>query len=287
MGNLKEVVSLFEQHLDHLYDQGEIRQLCLMTYQFVTGKPAVHYALEKSANLPPTVYEKYMNTLEELCSGRPIQYILGQAEFYGNAFIVNEHTLIPRQETEELVDWIIKDNVRNQQKRLTILDIGTGSGCIAISLKRKLENADLTGLDISKEALKIARINAQRLAPQVEFIEADILEWEMALSDGMNLDIIVSNPPYITPKEQLKMHKNVLQFEPHSALFVEDHFPLLFYSAIADFGKSHLNSPGHLYCEINQYLAAETADLLRKKGYKEIEIRKDINQVNRMIKASI
>ena len=241
----------------------------------------------KNQNISNPEYKRFIDILNELTSGRPIQHILGQADFYGNTFLVNEHTLIPRPETEELVDWIIKDHKANIRNTLNILDIGTGSGCIAISLQRGLKQAKISALDVSTEAIKIARINADKLASQISFIEADILDWDSSLTNKMDLDIIVSNPPYITPKEQVAMHNNVLLFEPHSALFVEEHFPLLFYSTIADFGQYHLKLNGLLYFEINQYLSAETTDLLRKKGYKDIEIRKDINGVDRMIKASL
>lgn len=287
MENLKGVSKLFEQVLNHLYEQDEILHLCRMTYCSITGRPAVRYALEKNNNLTTAEYEQYINVLNQLKTGRPIQYILGKADFYGNTFLVNEYTLIPRPETEELVDWIVRDLESSRTESLTILDIGTGSGCIAISLQKRFPRSRILALDVSAEAIKISRQNAKELESNIEIIETDILEWDTVLANKMNLDIIVSNPPYITPSEQAEMHNNVLLFEPHSALFVEEHNPLVFYSTIADFGNCHLNPNGLLYFEINQHLGADTCDLLRKKGYKNIEIRKDINHVDRMIKAQL
>jgi len=189
--------------------------------------------------------------------------------------------LIPRPETEELVDWIVKDSKNSSSIR--IIDIGTGSGCIAISLAKNLPNAEVFAIDISPEALKIAKHNAKINSVKVHFIETDILN-TTTLSN--TFDVIVSNPPYVRELEKEQMQQNVLANEPHIALFVKNENPLLFYNKISDLAKTHLLKNGDLYFEINQYLGIETKALLKSKGFKNIELKKDIYAVNRMIKAS-
>ena len=183
-----------------------------------------------------------------------------------------------------MVDLIIKEN--NTSPELQIIDIGTGTGCIAISLKKNLNQAEVSAVDISPEAIAIARQNSINNESPVNFRCLDILEWNLVFADSELFDIIVSNPPYITQQEKNDMHRNVLQFEPHTALFVEDSVPLLFYDHIASFALKHLKKEGTLYFEINQYLAKETQDLLFKKGFSEVKVLNDINGVPRMIKAS-
>ncbi|GHE30499.1 peptide chain release factor N(5)-glutamine methyltransferase [Sphingobacterium griseoflavum] len=283
MKDYKSWADEYSKQLASLYDADESRQIFLLAYSFIRNKKAVHYALERHTLVEDGASIQFLHMLQELQRGRPIQHIIGEADFYGLRFKVNEHTLIPRPETEELVDWIIQEyaDIRD----LTILDIGTGSGCIAISLAKHLPNARVDALDISKEAIAVARENAVQLGVPVNFIQADILEWDSFMQDSQRYTVVVSNPPYITPKEQAGMHSNVLQYEPHLALFVEEHNPLLFYDVAADLAKKHMESHGALFFEINQYLAEQTVDLLRKKGFGRLRLRKDLNHAARMISA--
>ncbi|MBD1431486.1 peptide chain release factor N(5)-glutamine methyltransferase [Sphingobacterium sp. DN00404] len=284
MKNFKDIAEIYREALLPLYSPAEIKQLFLMTYAFVMKKNSTHYMLNSTSEVKETVLPQFLNILEELQTGRPIQHILGKADFYGLCLSVNEHTLIPRPETEELVEWIVREHQNNEQ--MSILDIGTGSGCIALALKKLLPHAQVDAIDLQSPAITVARTNATNLNLSVNFIEADILEWDSFLQENQQYDIIVSNPPYITPSEQKDMHQNVLLYEPHSALFVEEQAPLLFYDVIAEMGKKHLSPNGSLYFEINQYLGRETYDLLLKKGYEHVTLRQDLNQVDRMIKAN-
>ena len=210
----------------------------------------------------------------------PIQYILGTTEFYGLTFKVNEHTLIPRPETEELVDWVLS-NLHDQDSVLDILDIGTGSGCIAISLAKNIPTARVSGLDISEKALEVAQENAVKNQVLVSFCEKDILE-TTALKN--KYDVMVSNPPYVRQLEKKAMNANVLDYEPGVALFVPNEDPLLFYRKIAQLAMVSLQTRGWLYFEINEYLSKEMDVLLKDIGFANIEIKKDFREVPRMIK---
>jgi len=212
----------------------------------------------------------------------PIQYILGETEFYGLPFRVNDSVLIPRPETEELVDWIRSENNRNEA--LNILDIGTGSGCIAIALKHEFPNAAVEAFDISDKALETARSNAGLNKLDVEFSKVDILN---VADQSKKWDIIASNPPYIPELEKSEIEANVLEHEPHLALFVPDNDPLLFYRHIALFAKKQLNPNGKLYFEIHRDYGKECMELLASLGFSEIELRKDISGNNRMIRSVI
>jgi release factor glutamine methyltransferase len=218
-------------------------------------------------------------SLERLKKNEPLQYITGKAYFYGLEFEVSPAVLIPRPETEELVDWLIENH--KNKNNLKILDIGTGSGCIAISLAKNLPNAEVSAIDISAEALNIARNNAILNHVKVDFINADILTLQIL---DQNYDVIVSNPPYVRELEKEQMQQNVLSNEPHIALFVANGNPLVFYDKIAELAKNHLTENGVLYFEINQYLGAETVDLLKTKGFNNIKVKKDIYDVDRMVK---
>jgi release factor glutamine methyltransferase len=224
--------------------------------------------------------------ISELKLQKPIQYILGTTEFYGLQFQVNPHTLIPRPETEELVDWILKSQKLEDGRRTTedksikILDIGTGSGCIAISLAKNLPQARVSAIDVSVEALATAKKNAALNEVDVQFICQNILETRSLTT---TYDIIVSNPPYVRMLEKQEIKTNVLDFEPHLALFVEDNDALLFYRKIAQLAQHNLNENGLLFFEINQYLAKETIELLENLHFKSIELRQDIYGNDRMI----
>lgn len=229
------------------------------------------------------------NAVNRLKKEEPIQYILGKTEFYGYPFLVDENVLIPRPETEELVEWIIAEN-KHKTQNINILDIGTGSGCVPISLKKELPSATIYTIDVSKKALKVAKQNAKINEVDIHFIEADILKTKNFTSlflSEITFDVIVSNPPYVRNLEKQEMNNNVLQNEPHLALFVEDNNPLLFYNKIADLAKHHLTKDGDLFFEINQYLGEETVKLLEEKGFANIILKKDHFKNNRMIKASL
>ena len=216
---------------------------------------------------------------ERLLTGEPIQYILGEAPFYGRSFGVTRDTLIPRNETEELVHLIIKEN---PSSGLRLLDLGTGTGCIPISLALELKNPDVYALDVSAAALTVARQNAAQLGATIHFIEGSLLGEPIDLP---LLDLIVSNPPYVPLRDQAEMHVNVLNFEPHLALFVPDEDPLLFYRAIGEWGQQLLKQGGKLYLEIYENLADELVQLLLSQGYEQLRVLQDLNGKNRMLSA--
>jgi len=271
----KQIQNLFQQQLSHLYDKEEIN--ALLKIALSADK---NYFSNSYQQISPFQEENLLVILNELIAGKPIQQILGRAHFYNLDFIVNEYVLIPRPETEELIYLIIK-NHKNQN--INILDIGTGSGCIPVALKKNLSLSKVSSLDISKEALEIARQNADLNNVEIEFFNDNALV--LNTNHYPKFDVIVSNPPYIKLEEKTLMHKNVLDFEPHLALFVDDDKPLIFYDKIADFALTNLQPSGSLYFEINQNLAFETKELLNSKGFK-VEIIKDINNNNRFIKAN-
>ena len=272
----------FFLELSDLYPKTEIQSFFNILIEFKLNVSRIDLALQPNLEITSQEIVFFEKALSDLKKHIPIQYIIGETEFYGLTFKVNQHVLIPRPETEELVSWIIKDS--KNVTELRILDIGTGSGCIAISLAKNLPNAKIYAIDISKEALKTAKHNAAINKVSIEFIENDILSINQL---HQNFNIIVSNPPYVRELEKEMMQENVLANEPHLALFVENENPLLFYNKIADLAKNHLIDNGNLYFEINQYLGKETSNLLAFKGFNSIEIKKDIFEADRMIKASI
>lgn len=216
---------------------------------------------------------------EKLKAGEPIQYILGKGPFYGREFLVNEHTLIPRNETEELVHLIIKEN---PQSGLKILDIGTGTGCIPISLDLEMKSPEVYGIDISEKALELAQKNGELLKSNVSFLKCDILNEMPKVGE---LDILVSNPPYVPEGEKSEMHRNVMDFEPELALFVPDEDPLLFYRVIAGKGKLLLKPGGKLYFEIHERFGSEVAELLTSLGYQDVKLVRDLNGKERIASA--
>ncbi|WET67485.1 peptide chain release factor N(5)-glutamine methyltransferase [Sphingobacterium sp.] len=279
---LQDFELLFQHELQELYDEDEIKAIFLVVVAEKFGLNRTNYQLRKTDIVNEADKAEVLSILQDLKKHRPIQYILNKADFYGEIFQVNESVLIPRQETEELVDLIIKNHKSSQN--LKIIDIGTGSGCIPITLSKHLNNALVTTIDISKEAIKTAQENAKNLKTQVQFINADIFEWEYIFSD-QQYNIIVSNPPYITPGEKQHMNQNVLAYEPELALFIEESAPLIFYDVISSFALKHLAQDGDLYFEINQYLGAEMKELMVKKGFEQVKLIKDINGADRIIHA--
>lgn len=279
---LKDFELLFQQELTSIYDKDEVKALFLFTVEEMFGLKRGTYPLKKEDIVTEKDAERFDEILRELKKNKPIQYIFNKATFYGESFEVNESVLIPRPETEELVDLILKQH--SAQAGLHIMDIGTGSGCIPIILSKYLPGAQVTSMDISKEAIATARKNAGQLNAPVQFINADIFEWDYIFSE-QQYDIIVSNPPYITPQEKASMQQNVLAFEPELALFIEDSAPLIFYDVISSFALKHLAPQGDLYFEINQYLGPQTKELIEKKGFRPVKLLKDINGADRMIHA--
>jgi release factor glutamine methyltransferase len=238
--------------------------------------------MDKQALLSEQQITQLHSILAELATNRPVQYVLGEAWFAGDKYYVNEFVLIPRPETEELVEWI-SEYAHIVNKPLSILDIGTGSGCIPIALKLAIPNANMSALDISKEALVVAKQNAQTHQVSIEFIEQDILQTKQLKE---HYDIIVSNPPYIPLREKSNMQSQVTEHEPEIALFVSDHFPLLFYSKIAHIGKSALKPKGQLFFEIHYDQGNAIMALLNEMGY-HAELRQDIYGKDRMVRASL
>lgn len=284
---------IFHKELDAIYGKNEVESFFFLCTEHYLNVPRIQLTLEPEFTFTKPETNTFFNVLEELKQQKPIQYILGETEFYGLNFKVNEHVLIPRPETEELVDWIVKcHSERSEESQIKILDIGTGSGCIAISLAKNLPHAKVYALDVSKEALTIARENAEINKVDIEFIEVDILKlsedsflWEDVALRQMGLfDTIVSNPPYVRNLEKAEIKPNVLDNEPHLALFVEDENPLQFYKAITKFAVKNLKPKGQLFFEINQYLGQKTKALLTKANFEAIELMKDLSGNDRMLK---
>lgn len=279
--NLKKYRTYFLEKLAPLYDSMEAESFFAITLEELKGWKRSDLAMNPNAELSAEEIEKWNVVLAALETQKPIQYIFKKAHFYGLEFKVNENTLIPRPETEELVDWIIREN--KVKGVIGILDIGTGSGCIAISLAKNLSDASVSAIDVSSGALDIAKSNAENNDVAINFIEKDILATD-ALPE--KYDVIVSNPPYVRNLEKDEIKENVLQYEPHLALFVADNDPLLFYREIAILAAGALTPNGTLYFEINQYLGAETVQMLESLGYKNVVLKKDIFGNDRMVKAA-
>ena len=279
---ISDLKSNFKKSLSELYPSEEVQSFFNILSEKYLNLSRIEIALNRDRRLTETEAEKFQKAILRLQNHEPIQYIIGETEFYGLPFKVNKHTLIPRPETEELVEWILSEFPPSGARG--ILDIGTGTGCIAISLAKNLPNAKISALDISEEALKIAEANAKLNKVEVNFFQTDILAAETL---PKQYDVIVSNPPYVRELEKKQMQQNVLKYEPHSALYVKDEDPLLFYRAISRLAKNHLNPGGKLFFEINEYLAYEMTELLKAAGFKNIEIKKDIYGKDRMLKCKI
>lgn len=268
-----------KQALTGIYPESEIKGFTKIIFTEVFHFNMLDYYMGKDINLSANEAEQLDEILARLQKNEPIQYILGYTEFYGMTFCVTPAVLIPRPETAELVSLIIKENVDCSAK---ILDIGAGSGCIAISLAKNLPQAKVSSWDVSDEALKVARENNEKLGASVTFSKVDVLEYKPF---GEKFDVIVSNPPYITNAEKADMENNVLDWEPSLALFVPDEDPLLFYRKIAELGLDMLTPGGKIYFEINQAFGKETADLLLSLGYCDAKIIKDLSGRDRIVKA--
>ena len=276
-----ELKAHIHNSLQSLYPKSEINSFYFILLEHYGNYTTAEVLANVSTQLTDNITKAIQQAITELQTAKPIQYILGETEFFSNRFFVNENVLIPRPETEELVDWVLQE-YPDKSEKIKILDVGTGSGCIAISLAKALPNAVVTAIDVSEGALKVAKRNAELNSVVTHFLQQDILRIE-TLSD--KYDIIISNPPYVRELEKKEIRHNVLEYEPHLALFVPDNNPLLFYDKIATLAQQSLNTNGSLFFEINQYLGQEIQTLLEQKHFTEITLRQDLFGNDRMIKA--
>ena len=283
---LKEIKKIFHKELDADYAKEEVDSFFYLLIEALLGLERFILALQPNYVVSKNEEQPLFEALSELRLQRPIQYIIGKTSFMGLDFVVNESVLIPRPETEELVQWVldvITENSKfsNQHGELNILDIGTGSGCIAIALAKNNANAMVYALDISETALAVAQKNANENKVVVHFVQGNVLNLD---AFEVKFDVIISNPPYVRASEKVEMQPNVLEYEPGLALFVPDENPLVFYKAIVDFASTNLTENGFLFLEINQNLGKETKALLEAYNFSEIELRKDIFGNDRMLK---
>jgi release factor glutamine methyltransferase len=285
MKTVQDVSAAFRKELGALYDVQEVDSLCMIVLTEITGTSSAKIKAFPELEISRQQAETIHNILIRLKTGEPVQYILGHTEFYGLPFKVNPSVLIPRPETEELVDWAISSVGSSQLAVGNILDIGTGSGCIAISLKKNLSETKVSAIDISTEALQTAKENAELNDVDINFIQSDILNLTHNSQLTTHYSLIISNPPYVTLDDKKQMHTNVTDFEPHAALFVPEDDPLIFYKAITDFAVTHLEKGGLLFFEINESYGKQIVELLTHKSFNNIELRNDIGNKPRMIKA--
>ena len=277
----------FFNQLTSIYEKREAANITDWVFENITGFKKLERSINRNVELGKGVMQKLQIYLAELLQYRPVQYVLNEAWFYKMKFYVNEHVLIPRHETEELIEWIVED-VRSlkydvRYGEFKVLEIGTGSGCIAVSIKKELENIDITAIDISEEALKVANKNAEALHTKINFLQINFLNEN--LWDPLQLyDAIVSNPPYIPENEKEKLAKNVTEFEPAIALFVENNNPFIFYEKIAKFARSHLEPNGKIFVEIHEEYSKEVQKIFSAHNFKT-QIRKDIYGKERMLQA--
>ncbi len=276
---MQQTIQTIRREMNGLYTSSEISVLTRLILEEVCGTPFAGIATDKINHLSGFQNRKMADILSRLKKGEPYQYVIGKTTFYGMEFRVTSDVLIPRPETEELVEWILSENTAENP---VMLDIGTGSGCIAVALAKNIPSANVWAWDISEKALQVATGNAERNSVTVHFSRQDILQ---PFTPGMSYDILVSNPPYVTESEAGDMEKNVLDFEPREALFVPDDNPLLFYERIADTALTILNDGGRLYFEINRSKGQDIVEMLEDSGFAGIELRKDISGNDRMIRA--
>ena len=278
----KEIYKQLNDTLQLLYPTGEAEAVARLIVE-TWGHQPLRSLLEQPA--PGELEDQLPGVLHDLLQHKPVQYILQQAWFYKYPFYITPAVLIPRPETEELVAWILQETKPvTPDERLRVLDIGTGSGCIAVTLANEISAAEVSAIEISEEALAVAQENAKRLNSPVTFQQLNFLQEEERSGLGQ-FDIIVSNPPYIAEQEKTAIQPNVSEHEPHLALFVPDSDPLLFYKAIASFAKEHLSKNGTVYVEINQLLGKETKAVFEERGFNNVQLIKDLSGNDRMIKA--
>jgi len=277
VNSLFDILEQFRDKLIHLYPKNEIDSIFFLVINHILGFSRSDYFLNSYKIIELKNNNKIFKILDRLETAEPVQYILNSSHFYNLNLYVDKRVLIPRSETEELVDWVIKDNI---DKELTFLDIGTGSGCISIALSKHL-TGNFTAIDISNDAVDIAMTNSNSNNVNIDFIVGDIFKHKFITK----FDVIVSNPPYVLNSEKINIHKNVLKYEPSDAIFVKNDSPLIFYERIIDICKKYMNPKGLLYLEINHVFGSEICNLLSKSFFVNIELKKDINGKDRMIKA--
>ncbi|WP_345951921.1 peptide chain release factor N(5)-glutamine methyltransferase [Mucilaginibacter sp. PAMB04274] len=283
MKTVKDAFDRFKTDLTGMYSTQETDAITSLLLSDLTGKNKGWLKAFDSYEMSTEQSQQLLDALEQLKTGKPIQYILGHTEFYGLNFMVNPSVLIPRPETEELVEWVLASVDR--ETKYDILDMGTGSGCIPICLKKFLPASTVASIDLSAEALQTAERNAELNQVDVKFLQADILNLAEPEVTSKQYNVIVSNPPYVTMTDKEQMHQNVTNFEPHTALFVSNEQPLIFYEAIASFAHTNLTKNGFLFFEINESYGNKTVDMLLAKGFVNIELRQDMTGKDRMIKA--
>ena len=270
----------FQLVLPSFYDEMERTAIFYWAIEFVLGYTKVTAVLNGNELVSDENQSKINHIIHRLQNNEPIQYITGKGYFFGYEFKVTSATLIPRPETEELVDWVLTEMKKQPDKKWRVLDIGTGTGCIPITIKKEFPLAEVSAIDVSIEALNVATENAKQLDAEVTFMEKDIL----TVKDLDTYDIIISNPPYVRNLEKVEIKENVLQHEPHLALFVDDNDPLIFYKKITQLAHQSLTDEGMLFFEINQYLGNETQEMMQPY-FKNITLETDFMGNNRMMKA--
>ncbi len=282
-----EAQQLLIQRLSPIYDKREAGNIADMVMESVTGYKNSERIIHKTSRLNNELSERLEKYLIDLEQQKPVQYVLKEAWFYGMNFYVDENVLIPRPETEELVNWVVEEIHSSESvgwnRRTIILDVGTGSGCIPVSLKKAIPSAELWGCDLSELALNVARFNSAKLGHLVDFQGLDFLN-HVQRNQLPHVNILVSNPPYVPEKDKDSMQPNVLKYEPHIALFVPDNDPLIFYRAIADFGHHRMRKDGIIFVEIHEDLAVPLTELFTSAGYSSIEVKRDMQGKERMMK---
>ncbi len=277
---LKDIQTEVRKLLSTVYENGELKTLSDMLIEYHTGYDYIRLNMYPDKQVDDAVYQKIMQHVDLLCQHYPIQYLIRQAYFFNMQLYVNPNVLIPRMETEELVQWIL----HTEKNTSSVIDICTGSGCIALALAKQWPQAQISACDISNDALQVAKWNARQQNVSINFMQMDVLHINWDNTQLTQYDIIVSNPPYVCKSEQSMMSRQVLEHEPHLALFVEDEHPLVFYHAIAEIAKRVLKKGGSLYFEINERLGNEMLQLMQEHGFSQIELKQDINAKNRMVK---
>lgn len=269
-----------------LYDTREAANITDMIIEKVTGQRKIDRIMYKTLPVSSEQQKQLEQYMQQLLQHRPVQYVLGEAWFMNMLFSVNEHTLIPRPETEELVQWILDDINRLGHTNVSVIDIGTGSGCIAVAIKKLLPAVEVSAVDVSEQALQMARLNSIQHHTLIDFLQLDFLNTTQWKQLG-RYNLVVSNPPYIATNETATMNKNVVNYEPGRALFVPDNDVLVFYKALAAFGKHHLKPSGSIYTEINEAYGKEVVGLFEQQGYTEVVLRQDMQQKDRMVHARL
>jgi release factor glutamine methyltransferase len=275
--------------INAVYQKDEARNIAELLLEHITKLPLTERIIKKTESLSEKQELLLLESIVRLQGHEPVQYIINECWFAGMKFYVDKNVLIPRPETEELVEWVASDlncsNLKSQISNLKVLDVGTGSGCIAIALKTKLPEVEMWACDVSDEALNVARLNADALHAAIDFVPLNFLDADQR-QQLPRVDVIVSNPPYIPEQDKSGMKKNVIDCEPSIALFVPNDDPLIFFNSIADFGKESLHAGGSVYVEIHEDLGDKVENLFRSKGYNSVALKKDLQGKDRMVKAS-